>query len=290
MNKNILAASIALSLGAFAPTANAAFTSLSAGNYTLDITGGCFAFGDCTSVGTDPTDVNGAGDFSAMTAGQASTTVPGPGGVRAAGSTVGSGSLTAGDYGTITFSLDSTGNMTINSYAQTSYLATTGGTFFVDALGSAGVSQMGGSIDGSGNVAFDPTGREGMAGNFATGIGVQPWNDSKKTGVYDQFTTGSVTNQAKGGSAAFTMTGTALTDDGTGGWMGTIVSTGNINGDNWTGFSNVQFSEVFDVSITCSDAAGTGCNAPAIPVPAAVWLFGSGLLGLVGVARRRKSA
>ena len=28
-------------------------------------------------------------------------------------------------------------------------------------------------------------------------------------------------------------------------------------------------------------------SAPVIPVPAAVWLFGSGLLGLVGVARRR---
>jgi hypothetical protein len=28
----------------------------------------------------------------------------------------------------------------------------------------------------------------------------------------------------------------------------------------------------------------------AVPVPAAVWLFGSGLLGLVGVARRKKSA
>jgi hypothetical protein len=27
----------------------------------------------------------------------------------------------------------------------------------------------------------------------------------------------------------------------------------------------------------------------AIPVPAAVWLFGSGLLGLIGVARRRKA-
>jgi hypothetical protein len=28
---------------------------------------------------------------------------------------------------------------------------------------------------------------------------------------------------------------------------------------------------------------------PAVPVPAAVWLFGSGLLGLVGVARRKKA-
>jgi hypothetical protein len=35
---------------------------------------------------------------------------------------------------------------------------------------------------------------------------------------------------------------------------------------------------------------GAACGAaPPIPVPAAVWLFGSGLLGLVGVARRRKS-
>ena len=29
---------------------------------------------------------------------------------------------------------------------------------------------------------------------------------------------------------------------------------------------------------------------PEVPVPAAVWLFGSGLLGLVGVARRKKAA
>jgi hypothetical protein len=35
---------------------------------------------------------------------------------------------------------------------------------------------------------------------------------------------------------------------------------------------------------------GGGVPPSAIPVPAAVWLFGSGLLGLVGVARRRKSS
>jgi hypothetical protein len=42
---------------------------------------------------------------------------------------------------------------------------------------------------------------------------------------------------------------------------------------------------------------GTGANVievdvqvvPAVPVPAAAWLFGSGLLGLVGVARRKKT-
>lgn len=34
---------------------------------------------------------------------------------------------------------------------------------------------------------------------------------------------------------------------------------------------------------------GATINTSAVPVPAAVWLFGSGLLGLVGVARRRSA-
>ena len=46
---------------------------------------------------------------------------------------------------------------------------------------------------------------------------------------------------------------------------------------------------------TCTAVTGYTGNGPgfppaAIPVPAAVWLFGSGLLGLVGIARRRKSS
>lgn len=31
-------------------------------------------------------------------------------------------------------------------------------------------------------------------------------------------------------------------------------------------------------------------NTPEVPLPAATWLFGSGLLGLAGLARKRKSA
>jgi hypothetical protein len=38
--------------------------------------------------------------------------------------------------------------------------------------------------------------------------------------------------------------------------------------------------------MTCANDVIEGV-APAVPVPAAVWLFGSGLLGLVGVARRK---
>ena len=48
------------------------------------------------------------------------------------------------------------------------------------------------------------------------------------------------------------------------------------------GFSGVAYQ------LHLSGTIGTA--PPAVPVPAAVWLFGSGLLGLVGVARRRKAA
>jgi len=45
----------------------------------------------------------------------------------------------------------------------------------------------------------------------------------------------------------------------------------------------------FAAHVAGFDASGTtsGFFATVVPAPAAVWLFGSGLLGLIGAARRR---
>ncbi len=50
------------------------------------------------------------------------------------------------------------------------------------------------------------------------------------------------------------------------------------------GGKNLSHMTVYEIGVT-----DNGGPPQLIPVPAAVWLFGSGLLGLVGVARRKKS-
>ena len=66
-------------------------------------------------------------------------------------------------------------------------------------------------------------------------------------------------------------------------------------GDSWDGVNHGTNPS----SAQCGGGMGGGINCNAntshisvygvVPVPAAVWLFGSGLLGLVGVARKRRS-
>lgn len=53
--------------------------------------------------------------------------------------------------------------------------------------------------------------------------------------------------------------------------------------------ARVPFDDVSGFGGVSYDLFLSGTVGTAVPVPAAVWLFGSGLLGLVGVARRRKA-
>jgi len=67
----------------------------------------------------------------------------------------------------------------------------------------------------------------------------------------------------------------------------------------WAGTSALGFQRDlfrFNVGVNGGDSGGSWAawavhsgNVGAVPVPAAVWLFGSGLLGLVGMARRKKA-
>lgn len=53
-------------------------------------------------------------------------------------------------------------------------------------------------------------------------------------------------------------------------------------------------SDEYRFWLELTDSSGyayfTGAHVSAVPVPAAAWLFGSGLMGLIGIARRRKAA
>jgi len=62
-----------------------------------------------------------------------------------------------------------------------------------------------------------------------------------------------------------------------GGMMGSVCMTGT----SLAGYGKAGTMSGYPLSQTIT---------PAVPVPAAAWLFGSGLLGLSGTARRRKSA
>ena len=73
---------------------------------------------------------------------------------------------------------------------------------------------------------------------------------------------------------------------------------------NWNGSNEIAHLDIFDclagictgvgVGHQNGPAAGTvlifsGVDTSVVPVPAAAWLMGSGLIGLIGVARRKKS-
>ena len=53
-------------------------------------------------------------------------------------------------------------------------------------------------------------------------------------------------------------------------------------------FADFDFAR--DISSTAYGVYGVRGDAPLVPIPGAVWLFGSGLLGLIGFINRKRAA
>ena len=90
-------------------------------------------------------------------------------------------------------------------------------------------------------------------------------------------------------------------------FTGTVLQVGNVysaalttsstllgityNGDSYAGGYMFSNDPIDLITLTC----GTLCDAnfrvtsAVVPVPAAVWLFGSGIIGLIGLAKRKKA-
>ncbi len=153
---------------------------------------------------------------------------------------------------------------------------TTGGTraYYGDSSGFTG------SIDGSGNISLTPTGMLTAWSIFPSFVDKR-WNVDNYNGftgttatpnsntAYDSFTTLSAsTTQGTINGAAF---------DGT---TAILVKSG-VYGSDLGGFYGAQYFEIWNVGFV-----KTGDLAP-VPIPAAAWLFGSGLLGLIGISRKK---
>lgn len=259
LKKTIIAAGVAMAMSAGAQAAT-----LTAGNYNMFVkTDGvsCFDFGNCVG-NTAKAFVDNNAD-----------------------ATAGGGSAIAGDgyAGIINISATDNGaggvNFSVNSFNMDTYLGTAGGAFGTWANSTAGMS---GSVDASGKITMDLSGRMGIAQYFQASLGAQPWNVDDSTavassGAFQLFTTGTSSNlDPSGGPTPATLQGSILDAS----MNAVLVSAGNV-GKAWGGFDGTPYTEVFSVKFA---------PVSAVPVPAAVWLFGSGLLGLAGVARRKKVA
>lgn len=75
-----------------------------------------------------------------------------------------------------------------------------------------------------------------------------------------------------------------------------ILGISTDGGTNWSGDTGVDFLGANSYNVNFSNGTVLTIDVEVIeppqevPVPAAIWLFGFGLLGLIGIARQRKSA
>jgi hypothetical protein len=170
-----------------------------------------------------------------------------------------------GNAGEIGISI-SGGSISVTSFQVDTITSTAGGNFAQDAAN--GFGSLSGSTS-AGITTLDLGGRVG----YMDGV---PGFDTGRYWGYAGFTTASSSNLSG------TVNGTAVTNigdvnaDGIDDYTAAFVAAGEV-GVEWPGFTGAQYVETWNVQILSQ-----------VPVPAAVWLFGSGLAGLAGVACRRQ--
>ena len=160
----------------------------------------------------------------------------------------------------------------------------------ITQMNFSGISAASGSVLDAGGGSFTGSffGHTWVA-DQVTGVLVagDSWAGSNSLGAFD-YTAG-ISNLAAGQNAVGTLFDWSTSVD-----IPVLAvfecAAGVCTGINTTAGGAMQTGPFAGATPAFNGTGDLNPKTPEVPVPAAVWLMGSGLLGLVGVARRRKSA